>query len=133
MIKISNCPITNLERFVTKKDLLFYESSEKVILECYISHYKDGVLINNNRIRSYKKPLVATTDTPVNRTTGIKIETKITDVDGVVTDIKKQVWNDPNTISEYHFFELLRHIPVVQETIQHQIILARDAEGKFNS
>lgn len=41
MINISNCPITGLQRKVTKKNVLFYESTQQLILECnYITFSK---------------------------------------------------------------------------------------------
>lgn len=116
MIKISNCPDTGLERFITAKDTLFYESTKQVILKCHISHFKTGVIIENARINSYTKNLVATVDTKVNPQTGA---------------ILPYNTQEPY-ISEYQFFLNLKSTLVKQEDIELQIIQSRDLEGKFN-
>lgn len=116
MIQISNCPDTNLERFITHKNLFFYETTKQVILECHITHYKDGVVIENERIKSYKRNLVATESTPVNPLTGQEVES----------------FEIEAAISEYQFFDNLRNVAIKQNEMQLQIIEARDSQGKFN-
>jgi len=116
MIKITNCPITNLERFITAKNLFFYETTKQVILECHISHFKEGVVVENERIKSYKRNLVATESTPVNPLTGEEVESF--DIEGA--------------ISEYQFFDNLRNVAVIQNDMQASIIAARDLQGKFD-
>ncbi len=136
MIQISNCPDTGLERFITEKDTLFYESTKQVILTCHISHYKDSVILENERIKSYKRHLVATEDTPVNKFTGVQVESfNITEssidiVDG--ENVTITAVPNPDVISEYNFFKNLKSIPVVQEDMERSIIQLRDSQGKFN-
>lgn len=117
MIAISDCPDTGLKRFITAKDTLFYESAQQVILVCHISHYdSENNKIDNTRIKSYIRNLIATTDTPVNPETGV-----------IQPD-----WSDPNSISEYQFFKNLKTVSVIAENMELAIIAARDLEGKFN-
>lgn len=148
MIQISNCPDTNLQRFITHKNLFFYEITKQVILECHISHYKDGVIVENSRISSYKRNLVATNDTPVNIYTGALVtETLITvneivgyDVDEnpiyetkeVISTELSDIFKLPNVVSEYQFFKNLKTIPIIQEDMELSIIQLRDSQGKFN-
>lgn len=70
MINISNCPITGLKRKITHKNFFWFESTKQIIIECYISHYdNNNVLVENSRIKSYKRSLVAS-DSYVNVTNG---------------------------------------------------------------
>lgn len=69
MIKISNCPITGLRRRIYKKNFQWLEDPKQIRIECFIRHFKviglDGegkeILepVENARIKSYMKPLVA--------------------------------------------------------------------------
>lgn len=116
MIQISDCPDTGLERFITAKNTLFYETVKQVILECHISHYKNGDLVENSRIKSYQRDLVATDDTPVDPMTGMQ----------------RADWSNPTSISEYQFFKNLKSVAIIQENMELQIIQLRDYQGKFN-
>jgi hypothetical protein len=128
MIKISNCPITGLDRYVTRKELLTQEDlgdlqlQNVVRLTCTISHFKEGVLIENARIKTYKVDLVADNTIPVNKTTGAELDATI-----------EGIWQDPNTISEYQFMINLKHVPIKQADLELQYIMLRDAQGKFNA
>jgi hypothetical protein len=128
MIKISNCPITGLDRYVTRKELLTQEDlgdlqlQNVVRLTCTISHFKEGVLIENARIKTYKVDLVADNTIPVNKNTGAELDATI-----------EGIWQDTNTISEYQFMINLKHVPIKQADLEFQYIMLRDAQGKFNS
>jgi hypothetical protein len=116
MINISDCPITGLQRKVTAKDLLIYETDKQVVLRCFISHYKENVLVENSRIKSYSKDLVATDLIPVHNQTGEKLES----------------FDDPNAIGQYSFFKHLTTVPVAIEALELKYIGDNDLEGNFD-
>lgn len=117
MIKISDCPITGLERKIVKKNILIYETTEQVLLECIISHFKDGELIDNSRIKSYVVTLVASNNTFVDKTTGEEVADS----------------EAPNAIGQFDFFVELQKVPVVQLDLIKQHITKADLRGKFNN
>jgi hypothetical protein len=116
MINISDCPITGLQRKVTRKDLFVSETDKEVILYCYISHFKEGVLVENSRITSYQKVLRATELIPVHNQTGAKLEN----------------FDDPNAIGQYSFFKHLTTVPVAIEALELKYIGDNDLEGNFD-
>jgi hypothetical protein len=116
MINISDCPITGLKRQITHKDLFVSETDKEVVLYCYISHFKDGVLVENSRITSYQKVLRATEQIPVNKKTGEKVES----------------FDDPNAIGQYSFFKYLTTLPVAIENLELKYIGDNDLEGNFD-
>ncbi len=120
MIQISNCPITGLERKVTHCDLLNKESINKIILTCYITHYKDGNPVNTEGIRSYDRELIASTDTPYNTITGERL-----------ADVPAS-WAIQGVVSEYAYFKGMENISIKQSDLKASVIAARDLEGKFN-
>lgn len=117
MIKISDCPITGLERFVVKKNMFFYETTEQVLLECIISHFKNNELVDNSRVKSYMVVLKADNNTFVNSATGEEVES---------IDV-------PNAIGQFDFFVELQKVPVVQLDLIKQHIIKADLRGKFNN
>jgi hypothetical protein len=122
MIQISNCPDTGLVRKVVKKDLYKLETCRQVILRCLITHFKDGVAVENGRIHSYSKDLVAS-DSLVNPSTGVLLTPE------QLSDIENLGFTP---IQEYSFFHNLTLMPVVMNDLENSIILSRDAQGKFD-
>ena len=129
MIKISDDPLTGFQRQVMRKDLHILESTLQVVLECYVSNFKDGILIENERTKSYIKNLIATNKNPVNKQTGVAIPT----IDANDVDISEQVWADPMTCGQYDFFDyMIKNVPLVIENLCLQYISDNDKLGNFN-
>jgi hypothetical protein len=119
MVNISNCPISGLERKITHKDLFIYENRECVILDCYISHFKDGERIELAAIKSYIKQLNANNSVIVNKQTG-------------VSATEEDIANDM-TCGQYDFFKyIVENVPVVINTMILSYIDSNDIKGSFN-
>lgn len=120
MIQISDCPITGLQRKLTY-DFYWLTTIKQIIVNCHISHYQDDELINNARINNYDRQLVAS-DSLVNPVNG-----------HIYTQQELDVEPKPDTISEYDYYVTVLGIThLILPQLIESIILARDAEGKFN-
>lgn len=112
MIQISDCPITGLQRKLTY-DFYWLQSVRQIIIRCYVSHFDENELIENARIVSYYRDLVAS-DNLVNPNTG-------------------EFEDGENSIFEYEFYvNVIGSNPVILPNVVKSIILKRDTEGKFN-
>jgi hypothetical protein len=115
MIIISDCPITGLQRKVVKKNLFFFETNERLILECIISHFKGDVLVENSRIKNYTVSLIADNTTFVNGENGDYVDAK-----------------DKNAIGQFDFFVLLQNVAVKQSDLIAQHIIRADNNKRFD-
>ncbi len=110
-VAISNDPLTNFKRSLTF-DVYLLQSLRQIIVRCIIDSFdEDDNLINNSRVSSYMRELVAS--------------------DSIV---------DPNTgqfsdqgIQEYDFFMgVLQSGNINLVQLCTSVIQARDAQGKFD-
>lgn len=117
MIQISNCPITGLTRKV-RRNFLWYEIDRQIIIECFVSFYdSQGNKIENERIKTYKRNLVASNS--------------LVDFNGVLLPDGTEY--DPQTnIQEYDFYAQLGANQIVLNTQLAGIIALRDLQGKFD-
>lgn len=58
MIKITNDPVTGLERKLTY-DFHWFQSTKQIIIDCTISYFKNNIEIDIKRVPNYKRTLVA--------------------------------------------------------------------------
>jgi hypothetical protein len=121
MINISNCPITGLKREVDY-NFFWYKSTEQIIIECTVTHYKNNEVVENAAIKTYKRNLVAS-DNLVDPQTGHIFTQEELDASPPPTE----------TMKEYDFYAYVLGVqPLVLPELIEQIILARDQEGKFD-
>lgn len=69
LINISNCPVTNLNRKLDYQ-FLWLKTQQKIIIRCWVSHYKDNNLVENAAIKSFVRELIAS-DSLVNPINGV--------------------------------------------------------------
>lgn len=101
-INISDCPETGLKRKITNYNLLIYQEYNQIILDCTIKHYKNnGNLIENNRIKSYTRKLVAS-DSLVRNTDGYVLTKE-------EIDIYNQTLSDIETFDSRHAAWVINH------------------------
>ncbi len=123
MIAISNCPITGLERKIVSKNTLFFETTKQLVLDCTISHFKEGVLIENQRITTYQVQLVADNNSFVDKNTG----------DFIYDTEELKASEHPDAIGQFDFFVALQYVPVVQNDLVELHISRADILGRFNN
>lgn len=83
LINISNCPITGLNRKLDYQ-FLWFKNNQKIIIRCWVYHYKDGNFIENAAIKTFIRELVAS-DSLVNSTNGVLLtEQEISDYNEAV-------------------------------------------------
>jgi len=111
MIQISNCPVTGLIRKL-EYDFLILKTVKQIIIDCTIHYFdNDGIMINSNRLSSYKKLLVAS-DSLVNSQTG--------------------ELDNNGDITEFDYYDQMGNMQLVIYSQISNIIALRDLQGKFN-
>jgi hypothetical protein len=128
MITISNCPITGLERKIVSKNTLFFETTKQLVLDCTISHFKGGVVIENQRIKTYGVQLVADNSSYVNKNTGEFITDEFNELTGETIKASEK----PDAIGQFDFFASLQFVPVIQNDLVELHISRADELGRFN-
>lgn len=111
MIQISNCPVTGLVRKL-EYDFLILKTVRQIIIDCTVHYFNNqGVIVNSNGLKSYKRPLVAS-DSLINSQTG--------------------ELDENGDITEFDYYDQLGNIQVAIYSQIENIILLRDSQGRFN-
>lgn len=117
MIQISNCPISGLTRKV-EYNFLWYKLQRQIIIECFVSFFDaQGNKIENERIKTYKRNLVASDS--------------LVDFNGVLLP-EGTAYDPQSNIYEYDYYAQLGSNQIVLNTQLANIIALRDSQGKFD-